>query len=62
MLYQINGMPITIDAIDSIPTGCRVSDSQVMAARNCSISQTGGLSKTVTLKLESKLCLPKILI
>ena len=55
MLDQINGMPITIDAIDSIPIGCGFSDSQIMAARNHSISQTGGLSKTLTLKLESKI-------
>ena len=57
MLDQINGMPITIDAIDSIQTDCGFSDSQIMAARNRRISQTGGLSKTLALKLESKIML-----
>ena len=52
MLDQVNGMPITIDAIDSIPIGCGFSDSQNMAARNHSISQSGDLSKTSTLKLD----------
>ena len=47
MLDQINGMPITTDAIDSIPIGCGFSDNQIMAARNCCISQTGGLSKII---------------
>ena len=54
MLDQINGMSITIDAI---PIGCGFSDSQIMAPRNCSISQTGGLSKTLTLTLKSKIIL-----
>ena len=53
MLDQVNGMPITNKAIDSIPIGCGFSDSQIMAARNHSISQPGSLSKTLTLKLES---------
>ena len=50
-------MPITIDAIDSIPIGCGFSDSKIMPARNRSISQTGGLWKTLTLKLESEIIL-----
>ena len=54
MLDQINGKLVTIDAIDSIQTGCGFSDSQIMSAGNCSISQKGGLAKTLTLKLESK--------
>ena len=54
MLHQINGMPITIAAIDLIPIGCGFSNSQIMAARNRSISGTDGLSKTLTLKLKSK--------
>ena len=53
MLDQINCMTRTIDAIDSIPIGCGFADSQIMAARNHSISQSGGLSKTLTVKLES---------
>ena len=57
MLDQINGMSITIDAIDSVHIGCGFSDSQIMAAGNCSISQTGGQSKILTLKLESKIIL-----
>ena len=52
MLDQINGTLITIGAIYSTPNGCGFSDSQIMAARNCSISQTVGPSKTLTLKLE----------
>ena len=43
MIDQINGMPITIDVKDSILIGCRFSDSQFMAARNRTISQTGDL-------------------
>ena len=54
MLDQINGMSITIDAI---PIDCGFSDSQIMVPRNCSISQTGGLSKTLTLTLKSKIIL-----
>ena len=54
MLDRINGMSITIDAI---PIDCGFSDSQIMAPRNCSISQTGGLSKTLTLTLKSKIIL-----
>ena len=57
MLDQINGRTITIDAIDLIPIGCGCSDSQIMAARNRSISQKDYLSKTLTLKLESKFML-----
>ena len=56
MLDQINGMPITIDAIDSIPIGCAL-DSEIMVARNRSISQTGGLSKSLTLKTGIKIIL-----
>ena len=40
MLDQINGRTITIDTIDSIPIDCGCSDSQIMAARNRSTSQT----------------------
>ena len=47
MLDQINVMPVTIDAIDSIPMCCGFSDSPTIAARNHSIWQTGGLSKTI---------------
>ena len=57
MLDQINGVSITIHAIDSIAIGCGFSDSQIMAARNRSISQTGDLSKTQTLKLGSEVML-----
>ena len=57
MLDQINGRTITIDAIDLIPIGCGCLDSRIMAARNRSISQTDYLSKTLTLKLESKFML-----
>ena len=57
MLDQINGVSITIHAIDWIAIGCGFSDSQIMAARNRSISQTGDLSKTQTLKLGSKVML-----
>ena len=39
MLDLISDVPITIDAIDSIPIGCEFSDSQIMAATNRSISQ-----------------------
>ena len=52
MLDLINDLPITTDATDSIRIGCEFSDGQIMGARNRSISQTGGLSKTLTLKLE----------
>ena len=38
--------------MDSITIGCGFPDSQIMAARNRSISQIGGPSKTLTLKLE----------
>ena len=40
MLDQINGRTITIDTTDSIPIDCGCSDSQIMAARNRSTSQT----------------------
>ena len=50
---QLNGLPITINPTNSIPICCGFSDSQIMAARNYSIYQTGGLSKTLTLKLEA---------
>ena len=62
MLNQINVMLMTTDSIDSIPIGCRFSDSQIMAARNRSLSQTDGLSKTITLKLETKIYSSRILI
>lgn len=55
MLNQINSLPITIDIIDSIFIGCRFSESQIVAARNQSVYQTGGLSKTLTQKMESKI-------
>ena len=47
ILDQINGMPITIDATDLIPIGCGFSDSQIVAARNRSISKKSGLSKII---------------
>ena len=50
-------MLITIDTIGSTPIGCGFSDSQIMAARNWSISQTGDLSKTLLLKLGLKIML-----
>ena len=40
MLNQLNGMLMTIDAINSVAIGCGLSDSQIMADRNRSISQT----------------------
>ena len=43
--------------MDSIAIGCGFPDSQIMAARNRSISQIGGPSKTLTLKLEWKIML-----
>lgn len=55
MLNQINSLPITIDIIDSIFIGCRFSESQIVAARSQSVYQTGGLSKTLTQKMESKI-------
>lgn len=55
MLNHINSLPITIDIIDSIFIGCRFSDSQIVAARNQSVYQTCGLSKTLTQKIESKI-------
>lgn len=62
MLNQINSLPITIDIIDSIFIGYRFSDSQIVAARNQSVYQTGGLSKTLTQKWNQKLYSPQILI
>ena len=53
MVDQINGMLITIDVIDSISIGCGFPDIQIIAAINCIISQTVGLSKTLSLKLAS---------
>ena len=53
MLDQINGMPVTIDVTNSIHIGCRFSDSQIMAARNRSISQTN-LYLTGTFKKDTK--------
>ena len=62
MLNQINSLSITIDIIDSIFIGCRFSDSQIVAARNQIVYQTGGLSKTLTQKWNQKLYSPQILI
>ena len=50
---QLSGLPITINPTNSTPICYVFSDSQIMAARNYSIYQTGGLSKTLTLKLEA---------
>ena len=62
MLGQINGKLVTIDAIDSVQIGCGFLDGQNMAAGNCSISQKGGLAKTLTPSWNQKLCSPQILI
>ena len=62
MLNQINSLSITIDIIDSIFIGCTFSDSQIVAARNQIVYQTGGLSKTLTQKWNQKLYSPQILI
>ena len=53
VFYQMHRRFIEIFNLLNLLTKLGFSDSQIVAARN-GIFQTGGLSKTLTLKLESK--------
>ena len=57
MLNQLAGLPIEIEAIDIVPSDCGFTESGIIAAPNRRPSDTGGLVKCLTLKLEAKVML-----
>ena len=46
-----------IYAIDSIPTSCKLTESQMTVAQNWKQSDTGGFTKTLQLKTDAKVML-----
>ena len=54
MLNQLAGLPIEIDAIDIVLSNYGFTESDIIAAQNRKPSDTGGLVKCLTLKLEAK--------
>ena len=57
MLIQLVGLPIEIEAIGIVPSNCGFTESDIIAAQNRKPSNTGGLVKCLTLKLEAKVML-----
>ena len=57
MLNKLLGALVAIPAIDTIPSNCGFTQCQIMAAQNRKQSETGGLARLLTLKLESKVLL-----
>ena len=57
MLNQLSGLPIEIKAIDIVPSNCGFTGSDIIAAQNHKPSDTGGLAKSLILKLEAKVML-----
>ena len=54
MSNQLAGLPIEIEATDLVPSNCGFTESDIIAAQNRKASNTGGLVKSLTLKLEAK--------
>ena len=57
MLNKLLGAFVAIHAIDTIPANCGFTQCQIMAAQNRKQSETGGLARLLTFKLESKVLL-----
>ena len=57
MLNQLVGLPIEIEATGIVPSNCGFTESDIIAAQNRKPSNTGGLVKCLTLKLEAKVML-----
>ena len=59
-LMMLNKLPddlVAIHAIDTIPANSGFVQSQILAAQNRKQSESGGLARLLTLKLESKVML-----
>ena len=61
MLNQLVDLPIEIEAIDIVLSNCGFTESDIIAAQNCKLSDSGGLVKCLKSKLEANVMLNLIL-
>ena len=57
MLNQLACLSLEIEAIKIVPYNCQFTESDIIAAQNRRLSDTGGLVKCRKLKLEAKVML-----
>ena len=57
MLNQLACLSLEIEAIKIVPYNCQFTESDIIAAQNRKLSDTGGLVKCCKLKLEAKVML-----